>query len=308
MASGNYIQNFSDVLNMVSGRPLDRPVQNSTLDSFSNSRGSMSTKGAGGGLTTTKVKTVDVDKNGNIVNLNPEAKSGVPTGSLLPPTVPQYGMGGGSQLGYGGDAAKQIPGASPWGNPTLLDASKPAKPGGIYPAWVSRAKGDYYSGRKPNGTAMLPVETMTPELAAAYADIEAGKPGAGKNLANLLADQAQAGNIGTAPVSGGGIKIGSGTQPGGGGGGTIRGSNTGKTFNIGQRYEGTNGYVYEAQPNGQFFNQGYSTRAEEERKAQGQAIGDANRRNPNPTYSKSGENNSFMPRSYQNSVRQQTGY
>ncbi len=42
--------------------------------------------------------------------------------------------------------------------------------------------------------------------------------------------------------------------------------------------------------------------------AQGKAIGDANRASPNPTYSYSGENNSFMPTSYQNSKVQQTGY
>lgn len=66
---------------------------------------------------------------------------------------------------------------------------------------------------------------------------------------------------------------------------------------------GTNGYSYQ---NGQ--NMGYSDAEKAKRAAQGQAIGDANRKNPNPTYSKSGENNSFMPKSYQNSVRQQTGY
>lgn len=44
------------------------------------------------------------------------------------------------------------------------------------------------------------------------------------------------------------------------------------------------------------------------RTAQGKAIGEANRNNPNPTYNISGENNAFMPQSVQNSVRWQTGY
>lgn len=42
--------------------------------------------------------------------------------------------------------------------------------------------------------------------------------------------------------------------------------------------------------------------------AQGKAIGDANRASTQPTYSASGENNNFMPTSYQNSKLQQTGY
>jgi len=42
--------------------------------------------------------------------------------------------------------------------------------------------------------------------------------------------------------------------------------------------------------------------------AQGMAIGEANRRNPNPTYNRAGANNAFQPRSVQNSVRWQTGY
>jgi hypothetical protein len=40
----------------------------------------------------------------------------------------------------------------------------------------------------------------------------------------------------------------------------------------------------------------------------GFAIGEANRRNPNPTYNVSGDNNSFAPKSVQNSSRWQTGY
>lgn len=40
----------------------------------------------------------------------------------------------------------------------------------------------------------------------------------------------------------------------------------------------------------------------------GFAIGEANRRNPNPTYNVVGDNNAFQPQSVQNSTRWQTGY
>lgn len=66
---------------------------------------------------------------------------------------------------------------------------------------------------------------------------------------------------------------------------------------------GTNGYSY---LRGQ--NMGYSDAEKAKRAAQGQAIGDANRKNPNPTRNVSGDNNAFAPKSVQNSVRWQTGY
>lgn len=66
---------------------------------------------------------------------------------------------------------------------------------------------------------------------------------------------------------------------------------------------GTNGYTY---VNGQ--NMGYSPEVQASRTAQGIAIGDANRANPNPTYNVSGDNNAFAPTSVQNSTRWQTGY
>jgi len=53
---------------------------------------------------------------------------------------------------------------------------------------------------------------------------------------------------------------------------------------------------------------GYSPAEQASRTAQGMAIGEANRRNPNPTYNRAGANNAFQPRSVQNSVRWQTGY
>lgn len=118
-----------------------------------------------------------------------------------------------------------------------------------YPAWVSRAKGDFFSGQVPASSAMLPVNTMTPELEAAYAD---SSPAGRKKLANLLADAAQAGNIGKAPVAKGGLAslINGNTAPrssgglfgmlfGGGGGASatpMRASTATGT--------GSNGYVY----------------------------------------------------------------
>lgn len=66
---------------------------------------------------------------------------------------------------------------------------------------------------------------------------------------------------------------------------------------------GTNGYTY---VNG--VNVGYSPEVQAQRAAQGQAIAEANRRNPNPTYTVSGDRNDFQPRSVQESTRWQTGY
>lgn len=66
---------------------------------------------------------------------------------------------------------------------------------------------------------------------------------------------------------------------------------------------GPNGYTYQ---NG--VNLGYSTAEKARREAEGKAIGEANRKSAGPSYSFSGENNSFMPKSYQDSLRQQTGY
>ena len=85
-------------------------------------------------------------------------------------------------------------------------------------------------------------------------------------------------------------------------------SNTGRSVNVGQNYQGTNGYTYQATPNGTFSNQGYSAEELAKRAAQGQAIGDANRASATPTYTVTGDNNSFMPTSVQNSTRWQTGY
>ena len=79
------------------------------------------------------------------------------------------------------------------GNPfvlSALSAQQGATP--AMPTMASRVTG-YGTPRAP----MLPVNTMTPEIEAAYAD---RSPAGRKKLAYLLADAAQAGNIGTAPV------------------------------------------------------------------------------------------------------------
>lgn len=79
------------------------------------------------------------------------------------------------------------------GNPfvlSALSAQQGATP--AMPTMASRVTG-YGTPRAP----MLPVNAMTPEIEAAYAD---RTPAGRKKLANLLADAAQAGNIGTAPV------------------------------------------------------------------------------------------------------------
>lgn len=87
---------------------------------------------------------------------------------------------------------------------------------------------------------------------------------------------------------------------------SFKGSSTGRDYQVGQTYQGTNGYSYEARPDGTFKQIGRTDPAAD--KARGAAIGETNRRNPNPTYNVSGSNNSFEPRSVQNSERWQTGY
>lgn len=110
--------------------------------------------------------------------------------------------------------------------------------------------------------------------------------------------------------------MGGGAQPGAGQGrqdgaqpvtnGQFQGSKTGKAYEVGKTYQGKNGYTYVAQQDGTFKQTGRTDPAGDA--ARGAAIGEANRRNPNPTYNVSGSNNSFEPRSVQNSERWQTGY
>jgi hypothetical protein len=77
---------------------------------------------------------------------------------------------------------------------------------------------------------------------------------------------------------------------------------------VGQVVQSTNGYSYQYQPDGTLKNIGYSPEVQAARAAAGAAIGEANRKDPNPTYTVTGDNNAFMPRSVQNSLRWQTGY
>lgn len=146
----------------------------------------------------------------------------------------------------------------------------------------------------------LPVKA-TPAVKAAYADVVAGKPGAVKKLATLMADSAQMGGINVPGAGGKGF--GAFAVPD-----TFRTSKTGRQVQVGQTYQATNGYSYEATPNGTFQNVGYSAAEQARREAQGRGIAEANRRNPNPTYTVSGDRNDFQPRSVQESTRWQTGY
>lgn len=172
------------------------------------------------------------------------------------------------------------------GNPFVLSAltaQQGAKP--TVPTMASRVTG-YGTPRAPT----FPV-AATPEIQAAYADVQAKKPGALKVYADLLANAAPTMGQKPAKSSGGlaSLITGKGTPRATGGlfGLLFGGGNSAPAAPYGGRY---------------------SPAQLADRAAQGQAIGDANRRNPNPTYSASGENNAFMPTSYQNSVRQQTGY
>lgn len=140
--------------------------------------------------------------------------------------------------------------------------------GGIKPSWANPAA----AGPK------FPV-TGTPEVRAAYADMVAGVPGAQKRYAMLLADAAP--TMGQGPVA----------MP------------PAVPVKVGPSGVGTNGYTY---VNGQ--NMGYAPEEQAKRLVLGRAIAEANRQNPNPTYTVSGDRNDFQPRSVQESVRWQTGY
>ena len=223
---------------------------------------------------------------------------GLPVEPRLPPNdnpdIPGSGVPASAWYATPGDyvpkvgALAAIEAAAPAGQ-VPLPRARP----GFAPSVIDLAAID---AQNPN----LPVKA-TPAIKAAYADVVAGKPGAVKKLATLMADSSQTGGINV--PGGGGRGYGAFAAPT-----TFRASNTGRQININQRYQGTNGYTYQAQPNATFRNEGYSDAERAKREAQGKAIGDANRKNPNPTYTVSGDNNSFMPASVQNSVRWQTGY
>lgn len=173
----------------------------------------------------------------------------------------------GGQYGAGNPLVLSALTAQQKANPAVAAATAVAQ-GNIKPGWINSP--GFNSGPR------FPV-TATPEIRMAYSDMVAGKPGAQKRYAMLLADAAptmgQTPSVPVVPVKTGPTGV------------------------------GTNGYTY---VNGQ--NMGYSAEEQAKRVALGQAIGDANRKNPNPTYTVSGDRNDFMPSSVQNSVRWQTGY
>lgn len=203
-----------------------------------------STANAGGGLTSRSVKTVPIDaRTGQPVNswtemlkaygsspnasnrLTPNRNPDIPGSGVLPA---DWYSGGGVYVGNS---------VNEFGQRVAEKLDPLPRGGGLMPNPL------------PKTTPFLPVQTVTPEMAAAYAAVEARQPGAIKELSRLLTAAAQAGNIGKAPVSGGGgIKIGSGgsSTPT-----TITGKNTGNTYSVGQRYT-SGGYIKEAQADGTF--------------------------------------------------------
>jgi len=154
-------------------------------------------------------------------------------------------------------------------NPAVAAANAMAS-GGIKPGWAN----------PPGfgGAPQFPV-TATPQIRQAYAAMVAGELGAQKRYADLLAEAAPM--MGKAPGAPAAAPV---TRPGPTG-------------------VGTNGYIY---VDGQ--NMGYSPEEQARRVAEGKAIAAANAKNPNPTYTVSGDRNDFMPKSVQESVRWQTGY
>lgn len=180
------------------------------------------------------------------------------------------------------------------------------------------------AGYNPDGTPKQPIIIPVTEPPATWGPFEqaqwdaANKPGTWMAQSRMHAEalmRQQA--VQRANKSKGGLAslvTGQGTPRGAGGlaalvaPASFQTSNTGRSVNVGQNYQGTNGYTYQATPNGTFSNQGYSAEELAKRAAQGQAIGDANRASATPTYNVSGDNNAFQPTSVQNSVRWQTGY
>lgn len=174
------------------------------------------------------------------------------------------------------------------GNPFVLSALTAQQKGGGKPVAVAQAP----SWANPPGFAPRYPVTATPEIKTAYADMVAGKPGAQKRYASLLADAAP--TMGKGPAAPAKVAP---ARTGGGGlldllfGGETSGGGLASLLNNRQPYNGR-----------------YTQAELSAREAQGQAIGDANRRNPNPTYTVSGDRNDFQPTSVQNSLRWQTGY
>lgn len=166
------------------------------------------------------------------------------------------------------------------GNPLVLSALKAQQGAQPTATMASRVTGFGTPRAVPLGPN-LPVAS-TPAIQQAYSDMVAGQPGAQKRYAMLLADAAP--TMGQVPVAPGAPRVAAPAK-------------------VGPTGVGTNGYTY---VNGQ--NMGYAAEEQAKRITLGRAIAEANRQNPSPTYTVSGDNNSFMPRSVQESVRWQTGY
>jgi hypothetical protein len=152
-----FVPATSSVSDMYAGiySPVVRPVQNSTLDSFSNSRGSMSARLPGG----EKQKRIRLPT-GEYVEVNAANNPNKP--APLEIAIGTRGL------------------------PVMLPKSGPIGHGPI--------------GRRRPPAFNVPVENMTPEIAAAVADVNAGKPGALERYGHLLADASGKGNIGTSSV------------------------------------------------------------------------------------------------------------
>lgn len=256
----------------------------------------MSTANSGGGLTTRLVKTVKIDP---------------ATGAPVNPWTQMVQSYGNSVQAKSGNFGRGLPidyqeQYNNWtvdnslrdAKTTLLAFDKSGKP--LDPPGLGYAN-------PIAGTPVLPVANMTPEIASAYAAVEAGQPGATQNLATLLADAVSSGNIGKSPVYGAGIKIGTPTPapaPT-----TIKGSSTGKSYKVGQTYQTSpTSYSFVAQPDGSFKNTGYSAETQAAREQMGKEIGAANRKSASPTHDVMGNNNAFNTKNQQNSLRWQTGY
>jgi hypothetical protein len=201
----------------------------------SNGSGGLVPRSNNGGLTTRSVTTVPIDGRTGLPK--------IPTLSASAPKPPSWTQNGPALFAIQRQLAQAQP--QTW----AVDANgQRIDPIGYLPPGAPRPGGGLTPPRWgapapnwPRPNPQFPV-TETPAIRAAWAAVQAGRPGALRQYNQLLADAAQAGN-----VNGG---------RGGNGGGlvpptTIRGSSTGNSYNIGQNYS-AGGYVYQAQPDGSF--------------------------------------------------------
>lgn len=183
-------------------------------------------------------------------------------------------------------AMRQLIGLGGAGNGTALPAA-----GATAPQWGQFEQAYYDAGHKP-GTWTAQSRLLAQALMRQMAVRGQARPGVG----------------GVVPTNGLPAPV---VRPGGllpSAPGTFRSSNTGQPVNVGATHVGTDGYTYQAMPNGTFNNLGYSDAVLAQRAAQGQAIGDANRASASPSHDVAGNNNATMSTNHQNSVRWQTGY